>query len=138
LNLVRWIVVLPAAAVCGYVAYLLGGTINNLFFAWYLGPPSEGWPKLASDFMAHMYMGAAFSYSAVRIAPSGPRYVAVTAFALLLAGAGLSIWSSFAIGKFYALPANAGLLFGGVAVLVGTFAGEVVPYNKSRRSSAPS
>jgi len=46
--------------------------------------------------------------------------------------AGLSLWSSFAIGNFYALPAIGGLLFGGVAVLIGAFAGEIVPYGISR------
>jgi len=126
--------VLPAAAVCGYAAYYLGGLLNNLSIVLYTGAPLEGWLKLASDFMAHMYLGAAFSYSAVRIAPSGPRYVAVAAFALLLAIAAFNIWYSFAIGTFYWLVATSGVLFGSVAVLVRTFAGEIMPYNKSRRN----
>jgi len=124
----RWIAVLPAAAVCGYLAYFIGGFINNLSITLYLGAPPEGWLKIAADSMAHMYLGAAFTYSAVRVAPSDPRYVASAAFVLVLAFAGVSLWSSFAIGKFYALPAIGGVLFGGTAALLATFAGEIVPY----------
>jgi hypothetical protein len=125
-------VVLPAAIVCGSLAYLVGGIINNLSITLYLGSPPEGWLKITADVMAHMYMGAAFTYSAVRVAPSAPKYVALAALVLLLVFASLSLWSSFAIGKFYALPAIGGVLFGGVAALFGTFAGEIVPYGASR------
>jgi hypothetical protein len=131
LQTLRWIVVLPAALVCGYLAYLVGGFINNLSITLYLGSPPEAWLKVTAEVMAHMYMGAAFTYSAVRVAPSAPRYVALAVLVLLLVFAGLSLWSSFAIGKFYALPAISGVLFGGIAVLFGTFAGEIVPYGAS-------
>ena len=132
MQTLRWIVVLPAAIVCGYLAYLVGGIINNLSITLYLGSPPEGWLKITAVVMAHMYMGAAFTYSAVRAAPSAPKYVALAALVLLLVFAGMSLWSSFAIGKFYALPAIGGVLFGGVAALFGTFAGEIVPYGASR------
>src|SRR5437870_8010037 len=102
--------VLPAATACGYLAYVLGGFINNLLITLYLGTPPEGWLKVTADVMAHMYLGAAFTYSAVRVAPSAPRHVALAALVLLLVFAGLSLWSSFAIGKFYALPAIGGVL----------------------------
>ena len=128
MNTARWIAVLPAAAVCGYLAYFIGGLINNLSIALYLGTPAEGWLKIAEDSMAHMYLGAAFMYSAVRVAPSGPKYVASVAFMLILVFVGVFLWSSFAIGKFYALPAIGGVLFGGTAALLATFAGEIVPY----------
>ena len=131
MKTLRWIVVLPAATVCGYLAYLVGGFINNLSITLYLGAPPEGWLKVAADVMAHMYLGAAFTYSAVRVAPSAPRHVALATLVLLLVFAGLSLWSSFAIGKFYALPAIGGVLFGGAAALVGTFTGEIVPYGAS-------
>jgi len=132
LNPLRWIIFLPTAAVCGYLAYFVGGLINNLVITLFLGAPSEGSFKVASDVMAHMYLGTVFMYSAVRIAPSAPKSVAFAALLLLLVFAGLSVCSSFAIGKFYALPAIGGVLFGGIAVLIGTFAGEVVPYGISK------
>lgn len=132
MKTVRWIAVLPAATVCSYLAYIVGGFINNLSITLYLGTPPEGWLKVTTDVMAHMYLGAAFTYSAVRVAPSAPRYVSLAALVLLLVFAGLSLWSSFAIGKFYALPAIGGALFGGAAALVATFAGEIVPYSASR------
>jgi hypothetical protein len=79
-----------------------------------------------------MYMGAAFFYSAIRIAPSAPKYVALGTASVLVAFAGLSLWSSFKIGKFYALPAIGGLLFGGFAVFYATLTGEVLPYGTSK------
>lgn len=124
--------VLPAAMVCGYLAYFLGGFINNLSITLSLGAPPEGWLKVAADVMAHMYLGAAFTYSAVRVAPSAPRHVVLAALVLLLVFAGFSLWSSFTVGQFYALPAISGGLFGGAVALLATFAGEIVPYDASR------
>lgn len=127
-----WIMVLPAATVCGYLAYFVGGFINNVSITLFLGAPPEGWLKVALDVMTHIYLGATFTYSGVRIAPSAPRYVVLVASVLLLVFVGLSLWSSFVIGKFYALPALGGVLFGGAAALLATFAGEIVPYDASR------
>ena len=132
LKTLRWIAVLPVATVCGYLAYFVGGFINNLSITLYIGAPPGGWLKVTADVMAHIYLGAAFTYSAVRVAPSTPRYVALAAIVLTLVFVGLSLWSSFAIGKFYALPSIGGVLFGGAAVLLATFAGKIVPYDASR------
>ena len=124
--------VLPAAMLSGYLAYFVGGFINNVSIALYLGTPPEGWLKIASDTMTHIYLGAAFTYSAVRIAPSASRYVALAASVLLLVFVGLSLWSSFVIGKFYALPALGGVLFGGATAIFATIAGHTVPYDANR------
>ncbi len=110
----------------------MGGAVNNFTAAWFASGPLTGWKRVAADVMAHMYMGAAFLYAAVKIAPGAPRYVAGGAFATLVALAILSVWSSVAIGKYYAMPAIAGLLFGGLGVLLGALAGEVRPYSKER------
>ncbi len=131
----RWIAVLPAAMAGGYLAFIVGGFINNLSITMYLEALPEGWLKISADVMAHMYLGAAFTYSAVRAAPSAPRYVSLAALAVLVIFAGLSLWSSFVIGKFYAVPALGGLLFGGAAALLATFAGEIVPYHSVDRGS---
>ncbi len=136
MRIVRWIAALPIALLCGYLAYLVGGFINSLSIILFLGSPLEGRLKAIADVMAHMYMGAAFTYSAVRVAPSAPRYVALATMAVILAFAGLSLWWSFAIGKFYALPAIGGVLFGGAAALLGTIAGEIVPHGANGRGDA--
>ena len=130
MQVLRWIAVLPGAVVFGYLAYLVGGFVNNMTTAMFIGAPLKGWLAVATDAMAHMYMGAAFAYSAIRIAPAAPRYVASGAFAVLVAFAASSVWSSFGIGKYYAIPAIGGLLFGGFAVMLGTLAGEIGPYGK--------
>lgn len=128
MRVLRWVLALPAAILCGYLAYLIGGTINNATTAWFYGAPLEGWDKTIAEAMAHAYMGAAVVYSAVRIAPAAPRGVAIGATALLVAVAAASVWSSLMIQKFYALPAIGGLLVGGFSVLQAAFAGQVLPY----------
>lgn len=132
MQTLRWMMLLPLAILIGYLAFLVGGFINNLSLMLFLSQPPDSWMKIATDAVAHSYMGAAFTYSGVRIAPSKPRYVAFTTSALLVIFAGLSLWSSFAIAKFYALPAIGGLLFGGFAALYATLAGQVLPYGASK------
>ncbi len=128
MRILRWIVTLPLAVLLGYLAYLIGGTINNLTTVLYFGTPLDGWQRTITDVMAHMYMGAAMVYSAVRIAPSAPRSVAIVTTVVLVALAGVSIWSSIVIAKFYAIPAIGGALVGGFAVLYETLAGQILPY----------
>ena len=116
MNSLRWIFVFPVALLFGYLAYLVGGFINNLTIALFFGPV-EGWVEMVSNFMNHMYLGLAFVLSAVWVAPSGRRYVAFAAFMLIAVFMGGSLYSSFEIGKFYALPSIAGALFGSFAGL---------------------
>ena len=130
---IRWIVAFPVAPICGYLAYLVGGAINNVTTSLFLGEPLAGWIKVLVDAMAHMYMGAAFSYSAIKIAPGAPKHVASGAFAILIALAALSVWSSFEMGKYYAIQAIIGLLFGGSAVFLAALAGQISPLRKTAR-----
>ncbi|MGV8073757.1 MAG: hypothetical protein AB2L11_04255 [Syntrophobacteraceae bacterium] len=132
MKTLRWITAFPAAFAGAYPAYFVGGFINNLLIALFLGVPPEGLPRIASEVMANMYLGAAFIYSAVRIAPSAPRVVAVAGVVLLMLFSGLSVWLSYGISEFYGIPANGGILFGGVAALFGTFAGKIAPYGGGR------
>jgi hypothetical protein len=118
--------------VSGYLAYFVGGFINNLSVRLYLGVPPEGWLQVAADVMAHIYLGAAFTYSAVRVAPSAPRCVAFATGFFVLGFAGISLWSSIVTGKLYALPAIGGVLFGVAVMLLGTFRGNIVPYGANR------
>jgi hypothetical protein len=55
--------VLPAATVGGYLAFSVGGLINDLSITSYLEAPPEGWLKITADVMAHMYLGAGLTYS---------------------------------------------------------------------------
>jgi hypothetical protein len=124
----RWIAVFPGALICSYLAYLAGGTINNVTVAMFLGEPLTGWIKVVLDAMTHMYIGAAFTYSAIKIAPRAPIHVACGAFAILIVFAVLSVWSSFAVGNYDAIQAIIGLLFGGSAVFRAALAGQISPY----------
>jgi hypothetical protein len=38
MNALRWVAVLPGAAICGYLAYVVGGSRNNLGIMWFTGP----------------------------------------------------------------------------------------------------
>ena len=107
---------LPVALICAYIAWFVGGFINNLTIALFFGPV-EGWMEMVSNFMNHIYLGLASVLSAVWVAPSGHRYVAFAAFMLIAVFMGGSLYSSFEIGKFYALPSIAGALLGSFAGL---------------------
>jgi hypothetical protein len=124
-------VVFPGALICSYLAYLVGGTINNVTTTMFVGEPMTGWIKVVVESMAHMYMGAAFTYSAIKIAPGAPKHVARGAFAILIVFSALSVWSSFAVGKFDAVQAIIGLLFGGSAVFLAALAGQISPYGET-------
>ena len=78
-STIRWILLLPGALSAGYLAYLLGGTINRVSIAMYVGGPIEGWYSLAAIFMEQMYLGAAVLYVGGRIAP---RHKSLSVFAL--------------------------------------------------------
>jgi hypothetical protein len=47
--------------------HFMGGFINNLSITLYLGTPPEGWLKVTAHVMVHIYLGAAFTYSAVEV-----------------------------------------------------------------------
>ena len=125
MRILRWIFFLPVSVICGYLAYLVGGTLNNLSITLFIGSPATGWMRVGTDVLAHIYMGAASAYVAVKVAPEHPKLIALGIFALQLIFASASIWSSFVIGKYYAIPAILGLVFGGIAVLIATLAGEI-------------
>ncbi len=131
MKTVRWIALLPGA-VCGYLAYLVGGFINNLSITLYRGAPLDGLMKVAADVMTHMYLGGAFTCSAVRVAASTLKYAALAAFVLILIFADLAFWSSFAIGKWHALPTIGGVLFSGAVTIFVAFASEIVPHDANR------
>jgi hypothetical protein len=128
LRTLRWIVTFPAATLIGYLAYLVGGTINNFATIIYFGAPLDGWQRIVADATANAFLGAAMVYSAIRIAPSAPRLVASAATGLLTIVAVASLWSSFMIGKFDALSGIGGVMFGALAVLYATLDGQVIPY----------
>ena len=45
----RWMLLGPAALIAGYLAYLVGGSVNRLSITLVMGPP-EGWVQLAAIF----------------------------------------------------------------------------------------
>jgi hypothetical protein len=68
-SAIRWLLLLPGALSSGYLAYLVGGSINRITLAMYLGGSIEGWYNLAAIFMEQMYLGFAVLYVGGKIAP---------------------------------------------------------------------
>ena len=85
----RWILLLPAAVAAGYLAYLVGGTINRVSMTMFVGP-LEGWYSLAAILMEQMYFGAAVLYVGGRIAPCHKRLAVFALSGLLLLFVGFS------------------------------------------------
>jgi len=121
----RWVALLPGALVAGYAAYLVGGTINNLSITLYMGRPPNGWTKLLGDFMAHMFLGAAFVYAGAFIAPTQKPIVAMALGALSIFLGGAFVWASLIVEKYRAIIAIAGLLFGSSVTAFSIMTGEV-------------
>lgn len=127
MRIVRWIALAPAAILLGYLAYLLGGTINNLATVLTIGS-REGWVRIATDFMAHSYLGAGIVFAAVKIAPSKPRIVGSSSFAALVALCATSGYLAVNQSNWTALLAAAGVLFGAFVVLLGVLSDEIRPF----------
>ena len=121
MNAVRWVFVFPCAAIAGYLAYFIGGTINRIGFLFTYGTPPTGWLAGALDVLSHVYMGLGATYAAVRMAPGHPRAVAaaMTVFCLLLAGA--SILASTVAKHYLGIADALGVVFGSLAFIASAF-----------------
>ena len=90
-----------------------------------MGRPPNGWTKLLGDFMAHMFLGAAFVYAGAFIAPTQKPIVAMALGALSIFLGGAFVWASLIVEKYRAIIAIAGLLFGSSVTAFSIMTGEV-------------
>ena len=130
-STLRWILLLPGALSAGYLAFLIGGTLNRFSMNMFIGP-SEGWYNLAAIFMEQMYFGGVMLYIGGRIAPHHKSYTILGLSGLILLFVGYSI--ALVIGPTsiplsispseYGASAG-GLLFAIVAFAFGLLAGEL-------------
>ena len=125
MQILRWILLFPVSIICGYLAYTIGGTVNNFLINLFTGYPPTGLVKTGMDILAYMYLGATTTFAAVKIAPSQSTFVAAGIFVFLLIFAGAAVLPFFTIDKYYAISVIIGLFIGCVAVQVGIFIGEI-------------
>ncbi len=133
MQIVRWILFFPVSVICGYVAYAIGGAVNNFSVDLLTGHPPEGLMKIIMDAAAYLYLGAVTTFVAVKIAPSRPSYVAAGIFVFLLIFAGVTVVPSVAVDTFYAVSTIIGLFLGCVGIQVGIFIGEIAPFRGKRK-----
>jgi len=67
MRALRWGLLLPCSLLAGYLAYLIGGTVNRFTTMMFAGPPPSwpSWLAVSTDVMAHMYIGLAATYSII-------------------------------------------------------------------------
>ncbi|MFA7164248.1 MAG: hypothetical protein WC124_00165 [Desulfoplanes sp.] len=127
-STVRWILLLPGALSAGYLAYLVGGTINRVSMAMLLGP-LEGWYSLAAIFMEQMYLGASVLYVGGRIAPCHKRFTVFALSALMILFVGFSTALVLTQPSSVSLPdsisGSTGVIFAVGAVVVALEQGEL-------------
>lgn len=125
MRLARWILLLPCAAASGYLAYFVGGFVNNLSILLYSGRPPSGWVAIFVDTAAHMYMGAASTYIGMRIAPRHRKAVAASITGLWLLLAGASILATILGGMYAAITPTIGVVVGSVGLTISVFRNEL-------------
>ena len=120
-SMLRWVLLFPGAVAAGYLAYLVGGTINRFTMTMFIGS-LEGWYDLAAVFMEQMYFAACALYIGGRIAPYQKRLAILVLSGLLLLFVGFSTALVLTQPSSVSLPASisstAGVVFaiGGVIV----------------------
>src|SRR3990167_2698568 len=127
MRALRWGLLLPCSLLAGYLAYLIGGTVNRFTTMMFAGPPPSwpSWLAVSTDVMAHMYIGLAATYVAVRIDPAHHKTVAAAICGLSLLLAGASIFAAVLTGKFASIISTGGLMFGSIVLTVGVFRDEI-------------
>ncbi len=123
MQALRWGLLLPCSMLAGYLAYFIGGTMNRFMTMMFAGPPPSWptWLAVATDATAHIYIGLAITYVAVRIAPAHHKPVAATVCGLCVLLAGASIFAAVLTGKFISTVSATALVFGSVALTVAVF-----------------
>ncbi|MFM8754577.1 MAG: hypothetical protein ACKODL_07785 [Phenylobacterium sp.] len=131
----RWIAFLPAAAVGGWLAYMVGGAINNTSTYLYVGE-IKGFVKFGLDFINNMFLGIGFVFCGVKIAPRAPKFVGIT-LAIIVIGFPISaiftsgipissIIEAIQQGRL-SIVGVLGTIFGACATAYGAVRGEVQP-----------
>ena len=125
MKILRWVILLPGAIACGWLAYFLAGIVNRWGYLRETGQPAS--PLVASliDVGGHMLMGAAATYVAVAIAPDHKRAVSASMTGVILLLSGELIFASVLSINYLAVLMSAGLIAGSVAVTIDVFRREV-------------
>ena len=128
MRFVRWAAVLPGALLGAWLAYMVGGFVNALTTVWATGHPLTGITKLSVDFMNNMYLGAAFVFLTIKIAPSHPRAVATVAAGMVLSLAVVSLALGLIGHRLQFIPGVIGACVGAGAAFLSGIRGEIQPH----------
>jgi hypothetical protein len=124
----RWILFLPGSLLAGYLAYLIGGTINRVTMNMFLGP-LEGWKSLAAIFLEQMYLGAVALFVGSRIAPRQKRLAVLALSGLLLIFVGYStalvLTQPSSVSLSESISSTGGVIFAVGAFAIGVVRGEL-------------
>ena len=138
MEILRWIVALPGAIVGGWLAYIVGGTINNVTTIWALGEPLNGLAKFGLNFTNNMYLGLGIVFFAVKIAPSGPKIVGSVAATTVIVFGLMSLALTISTLKYGPVAGILGAIFGASAAMYAALMGEIHPIALRPRASEKS
>jgi hypothetical protein len=125
MKILRWILMLPSAIVCGWLAYFLAGIINRWGYLRETGQPASPFVAALLDVGGHMLMGAAATYVAARIAPDHKKIVSASMTGLVLLLSGAFIFSSILARNYMALLMSIGFIVGSLGVTISVFRDEI-------------
>jgi hypothetical protein len=119
----RWMAVLPAAALAAWAAWIVVNLLNRLtFFVQGLNPDS----LLSRAFIegaAHADMGAAGVYAGAKVAPSHRKIVVFLLAGLIILGGGFALFPAILVRNGWAIYGAIWLVIGAGSVAWGVYSG---------------
>lgn len=123
LKVLRWITLLPASLIGGYVGWFVVSLLNKITAAGYYNPNSF-LGRLFIESVSHMAMGAAAIYIAARIAPVYKKQVSLIMCGLVILMAGLFLFPAILKPDYWAMYAVVCLVIGSGGMAYSVFSGE--------------
>lgn len=124
LSILRWIVMLPAAAGGSLLAYYIVDILNRLGMARY-GDPDSFMGKVFTQWASNLALGAAFVFIATYIAPSFKKQVAIFMAGLALLLSGATLFAAILTRDYWAMFATVCLNVGSIGVAYTIFTKQV-------------
>jgi hypothetical protein len=128
LNGLRWIGVLPCAALGAWAAWMAITFLNRVTFYWQGLDPESFLPHLYIEGVAHAVLGAAGVYVGAHIAPSHRDIAVFSIAALFVLFAGFALFPAMMSRNWWAVYGGIALAFG-----AGSVAWSVYPQELSDR-----
>lgn len=120
INVLRWIVALPASILGGLVAYSIVVFLNRITMARYLDPDSF-MAEIFVQGIGNTIMGAAFVYIAIYTAPSYKKQTSIVMPGIALLITGMFLFPAIMTSNYWAIFSTVFINVGSIAMAYGVF-----------------